>query len=97
MNWANILIILGCLGGGYWLVSSIMGPGVDITKATGGDQPEPPPLRDWHLILDIPSDSSRREIQAALKRRLAQLDTGADRGAAERLRRAAEAGLRQAR
>jgi hypothetical protein len=32
MRLLNILIILGCLVGGYWLVSSIMGPGIDVTR-----------------------------------------------------------------
>jgi len=37
MSLADILIILGCLAGGYWIVSSVMGPGIDITRRT------PPP------------------------------------------------------
>ena len=32
MRFLNILIILGCLVGGYWLVSSIMGPGIDSAR-----------------------------------------------------------------
>jgi len=37
MSIIDILIILGCVAGGYWIVSSVMGPGVDITRR------EPPP------------------------------------------------------
>jgi hypothetical protein len=37
MSLTDILIILGCLAGGYWIVSSVMGPGIDITRRT------PPP------------------------------------------------------
>jgi hypothetical protein len=29
----NILIIVGCLAAGYWIVSSVMGPGKDITRS----------------------------------------------------------------
>jgi hypothetical protein len=32
MSIIDILVILGCLAGGYWIVSSVMGPGVDITR-----------------------------------------------------------------
>jgi hypothetical protein len=32
MSLTDILIILGCLAGGYWIVSSVMGPGIDITR-----------------------------------------------------------------
>jgi hypothetical protein len=37
MSISDILIILACLAGGYWIVSSVMGPGVDITRRS------PPP------------------------------------------------------
>ena len=40
MSITDILIILGCLAGGYWIVSSVMGPGIDITRRK---PPEPPP------------------------------------------------------
>ena len=48
MSITDILIILGCLAGGYWLVSSVMGPGIDITRRDAqkpADQPPalPPP------------------------------------------------------
>ncbi len=32
MRILNILIILGCLVGGYWLISSIVSPGIDVTR-----------------------------------------------------------------
>lgn len=35
MSIIDILIILGCLAGGYWIVSSVMGPGVDIMRRDG--------------------------------------------------------------
>jgi hypothetical protein len=91
MNWINVLVVLGCLAAGYWIVSSVMSPGVDIKRE------ERAPMRDWHLILDIPADASRRDIQAALKRRLALVDAVSDPLEADRIRRAAEAGLRQTR
>ena len=46
MTITDILIILGCLAGGYWIVSSVMGPGIDITRRKppeAADSPEPPP------------------------------------------------------
>jgi hypothetical protein len=44
MSIIDILVILGCLAGGYWIVSSVMGPGVDITRrdAPGDDAPGMP-------------------------------------------------------
>jgi hypothetical protein len=101
----NILIILGCLAGGYWLVSSIMGPGVDITRKPppGKDAPDAdnanaapnPHDRDWHLILDIPADANRREIDAAYKRRLAKAQSNGDEFERIRVQRAYEAALRK--
>ncbi len=45
MSILDILIILGCLAGGYWVVSSVMGPGVDITRRdpARNDAPGAPP------------------------------------------------------
>ncbi len=49
MNLTDLLIILGCLAGGYWIVSSVMGPGIDITRrkpppdADREEQPSAPP------------------------------------------------------
>jgi hypothetical protein len=105
----NILIILGCLAGGYWLVSSIMGPGIDITRKPPPDQsgrdtdnaasnanvaPNPHD-RDWHLILDIPAGANRREIEAAYKRRLAKAQSNGDEFERLRVQRAYEAALRR--
>jgi hypothetical protein len=42
MSLTDILIILGCLAGGYWIVSSVMGPGIDITRRS----PPPESTRD---------------------------------------------------
>jgi hypothetical protein len=49
MSLTDILIILGCLAGGYWIVSSVMGPGIDITRRTpppeaGKEEPRAYPL-----------------------------------------------------
>jgi hypothetical protein len=100
----NLLIILGCLVGGYWLVSSIMSPGVDLTRSK---RPEEKPVEpgavpgsdahrhDWHLILDIPADANRREIEHAYKRRLAKAESAGDGIESQRIREAYAAGLRQ--
>lgn len=101
----NILIILGCLAGGYWLVSSIMSPGIDITRKPQPGQPEPaadevkaaanPHDRDWHLILDLPVTASRSDIEQAYRRRLAKAQSSGDEFERLRLQRAHEAALRQ--
>ncbi|HUG72021.1 MAG TPA: hypothetical protein VMK82_01235 [Steroidobacteraceae bacterium] len=107
MSLTDILVILGCLGAGYWIVSSVMGPGTDVIdagrkaetkrqEAEQGAATSPPrvlPMRDWHLVLDVPANASRADIQSALKRRLAQAEANADAAGAERIRRAAVAGL----
>ena len=110
MSIADILIILGCLAAGYWIVHSIMGPGIDITRAgrEATDAREQPDthkpsdapknvsaVADWHIVLDIPRDASRRDIEAALKRRLAAAESSGDTAAAARVRQAAEYALRQ--
>ena len=110
MHWLNLLIILGCLAGGYWLVSSIMGPGIDVTRPGKPDEKSPPPAadsaadanvrahaHDWHLILDVPANASRREIDAAFKRRLAKAESSGDSFESIRIRRAHAAAIRQAR
>ena len=100
----NILIILGCLVGGYWLVHSIMGPGIDITRQprAADDSSTPnvdttpsPHDRDWHLILDIPADANRREVEAAYKRRLAKAQSNGDEFERIRVQRAYETALRK--
>lgn len=101
----NILIILGCMAGGYWLVSSIMGPGIDITRQPppGEKAPDPdavnaapnPHDRDWYLILDVPATASRRDIELAYKRRLAKAQSSGDEFERIRVQRAYEAALRK--
>jgi hypothetical protein len=104
MNVVNILIILGCLAVGYWLVSNVMGPGVDITKTK--DNPKAPapekllpqinPHRDdWHLLLDVPTTATRADIEAAYKRRVAQAHASHDDAQLEKLQLAYEAALRK--
>ena len=118
MSFLDILIILGCLALGYWIVSSIMGPGIDLIEAgrkaeelrqqdpqaakslpaPTHETPAPKSaMRDWHIVLDVPSNASRAEIKVALKRRLAAAEARGDSAEAERMRRAADYGLRQAR
>jgi hypothetical protein len=122
MNIIDILIILGCLAVGYWIVNSVIGKGIDTRDASRKPEPprredERPALRlpaatptasspvkprprtghDWFIVLDIPSDSSRKDIQAAMKRRLAQAEANGDAAGAEQIRRAAETGMKQAR
>jgi hypothetical protein len=102
MSIGDILIILGCLAGGYWIVSSVMGPGVDITRR---DQPRsaPPAVKqlpnprqsDWHLLLDVPRSASRAEIEAGYTRQLNKALASRDTHLQENLRRAREAGVAQ--
>lgn len=55
MSIGDILIIVGCLAGGYWLVNSVMGPGIDITRsdpppegpATAPGKPDPGAPPSW--------------------------------------------------
>jgi len=105
MRFLNILIILGCLVGGYWLVSSIMSPGIDLTRRKKEEAPDSDARapdatpragarahqHDWHLILDVPADASAREIDAAYQRRLAKAKGSGDEFETIRLRRAYEA------
>jgi hypothetical protein len=122
MHIVDILIILGCLAVGYWIVNSVIGKGIDTKDAErkappplkeagkplllpGAKPPasapawsaKPGPVHDWFIVLDIPSDSSRKDIQAAMKRRLAQAQADGDTASTERIRQAAEAGMKQAR
>jgi hypothetical protein len=113
MRVLNILIILACVIGGYWLVSSIMGPGIDPNRTR---KPDPKPIdndtgtatgsvdreaairahdRDWHLILDLPANANRREIEAAYKRRLSKAESAGDSFETIRIRRAYEAAIRR--
>jgi hypothetical protein len=109
MRIMNILIILGCLVGGYWLVSSIMGPGIDTKPGTKPDGRAANPgngsidpeagarahAHDWHLILDVSANADRREVERAYKRRLAKAESSGDPFEAQRIRRAYEAALRR--
>ncbi|MFO1505191.1 MAG: hypothetical protein U1F39_15495 [Steroidobacteraceae bacterium] len=64
MSILDILIILGCLAGGYWIVNSVMGPGVDITRRDRHDEsPEatrapsrgaPPALKSTPAVKQLP-------------------------------------------
>jgi hypothetical protein len=108
MRIMNILIILGCLVAGYWLVSSIMGAGIDTKPGTrpdgragsAGNKSDPEPgarahEHDWHLILDVSANADRSEIERAYKRRLAKAESSGDPFEATRIRRAHEAALRR--
>lgn len=127
MNIIDILIVLGCLAAGYWIVNSVIGKGIDSKDAERKAPPQyrqpgkPRPLlpgveprakspagtsartarsgttHDWFIVLDIPRDSSRKDIQAAMKRRLAQAEANGDAAGAEHIRQAAEAGMKQVR
>jgi hypothetical protein len=120
MSITSILIIVGCVVAGYWIVSSVMGPGIDMgeegRKAETKKAPRPgpasarptasrpalptanqAPMRDWYIVLDVSPDASRAEIQAALKRRLAQAESAGDIDGLARIARAAEVGLAQRR
>lgn len=64
--------------------------------------PDPRPARasgmdvdSWHIVLDIPKDSSARDIQAAMKRRISQANASGDTAAAELVRRAGDYALKQ--
>jgi hypothetical protein len=102
MSIIDILVILGCLAGGYWIVSSVMGPGVDITRR---EQQAPPVQQkaslqnshkaDWYLLLDVPRTASRPEIEAAYQRQQQKAAASFDTHQMERLRLAREAGLAQ--
>jgi hypothetical protein len=102
MSITDLLIVLACLAVGYWIVHSVIssdGWGGSRQKPDSGDPVSkgslpPPEARDWHIVLDIPRDASHRDIQAAMKRRLVQADANGDAAGAERIRRAAEYGLR---
>lgn len=52
-------------------------------------------LPAWNIVLDIPEDAPRSEIQAAVKRRIARALSVGDRGAIDQITRAAATGLKQ--
>lgn len=41
MRIIDILVVAGCLGVGYWIVSSIMGAGVDSKRGDAGEPADP--------------------------------------------------------
>lgn len=47
MGITDILIILGCLGGGYWLVSSIMSPGTHTPPDNKPPEGTPSDSKPW--------------------------------------------------
>ena len=107
MSLIDILIILGCVAGGYWIVSSVMGPGIDITRREPPQdltrdtplvkQAPNPRQADWHLLLDVPREASRAEIEAAYKRQLNKALASRDTHQQEQLRLARDAALTQPR
>lgn len=48
----------------------------------------------WNIVLDVPEDAPRSEIQAAVKRRIAVALSNGDRGAIEEITRAAATGMK---
>jgi hypothetical protein len=105
MSITDILIILGCLAGGYWIVSSVMGPGVDTTRrddnrpparvTPAAKAPSNPRQEDWHLLLDLQRSASRAEIEAAYRRQLNKALAAQDAPLQEQLRLARDAALAQ--
>lgn len=100
MSIVDFLIILGCLAGGYWIVNSVMGPGVDVTARKETPSATDPPKalpnahqNDWHLLLDIPRTANRADIEAGYKRQLNKALAARDLHQQEKLRLAREAGL----
>jgi hypothetical protein len=103
MSIIDILIILACVAGGYWIVSSVMGPGVDITHRdtqqpsndarTAAKSLPNPPRADWNLLLDVPKTADRAEIEAAYKRQLNKALASGDTQQQEQLRLARDAAL----
>jgi hypothetical protein len=104
MSIGDILIILGCLAGGYWIVNSVMGPGVDITARKEDPRESPgkssavkalpnPHQNDWYLVLDLARTASRAEIEAGYKRQLNKALAARDTVQQDKLRLAREAGL----
>jgi hypothetical protein len=43
MRFNDILIILGCVAAGYWIVRSVMGPGIDLPRPQDKPSGEPRP------------------------------------------------------
>jgi hypothetical protein len=107
MNW-NVLIVLGCLVGGYVVVSLLMNTKADdlrpppereepppATPAASSAKrlPAPPRYDDWSLLLDIPRSASARDIEAAFRRQQAKAVAAGDQQLLDSLRRARDAAL----
>jgi hypothetical protein len=104
---ADVIVIAGCVAAGYWVVRSVLEPGIDglderqrnpspgNRRGPAPAQREEPPLRDWYLVLDVSIDASPAEIRDAVKRRLAQAESAGDMDAVRRITRAAEQGLKE--
>jgi hypothetical protein len=121
MSVSAVLIGVALVAVGWWIVRSVMAPGIDPPDE--GPRIEPPrkpqrpgqkrtapmarppgpavrdadALRAWYLVLDVSQQASRAEIQAAVKRRLAQAKASGDLAAMAGIARAAEQGLRRKR
>lgn len=63
-------------------------------RRPGPAKPDAEWLPAWNIVLDVPEDAPRSEIQAAAKRRIAVSLSNGDRGAIERITRAAATGLK---
>jgi hypothetical protein len=107
MSW-NVLIVLGCLVGGYVVVSMLMNiKADDLRPPPERDDPPPsaPPAAgnaarlpaprhsDWSLLLDIPRSSGARDIEAAFRRQQTKAAASGDQLLLENLRRARDAAL----
>jgi hypothetical protein len=112
MSW-NVLIVLGCLVGGYVVVSMLMNIKPDDLRpppehddrpptappAPGNAARLPPPRRqiDWTVLLDVPRSASARDIEAAFRRQQAKAAAAGDQLLLENLRRARDAALAEKR
>jgi hypothetical protein len=112
MSW-NLLIVLGCLVGGYVVVSVLMNikpddlrppperedPPSAAPSAAGTAARLPPAARgsDWTLLLDIPRSASVRDIEAAFRRQQGKAMAAGDSLLLENLRRARDAALAEKR
>jgi hypothetical protein len=107
MSW-NLLIVLGCLVGGYVVVSMLMNTKPeDLRPPPEREEPPqssppaghaarlPPPPRhgDWSVLLDVPRSASPRDIEAAFRRQQAKAAAAGDQLLLENLRRARDAAL----
>lgn len=67
----RILILVVCFALGYWLVMKFMN--LSVSKARDDSAAdERVTLSNWFEILEVPEDSSREQINAAFKKKIAQ-------------------------